>query len=94
VFEGAWNRATQYELNDVVTEDGSSWAALQSNQNVDPAADGGNNWNLMAARGDTGATGPAGPQGAAGPTGPEGPIWESPCERPGRQGILLHQGSV
>ncbi len=80
-FQGAWNGSTLYALGAAVSENGSSYIALQANQSVDPAVDvagSGTNWALLArqgatgATGSTGATGPAGPVGATGLTGPTG----------------------
>ncbi len=85
-FRNAYVSGTQYAAYDVVTESGSTYEAMQSNQNADPASDVAanvGNWALMAQagtagpQGAAGATGPAGPQGSTGltgATGPQGPI--------------------
>ena len=74
-FRDAYIAGTQYSAYDVVTENGATYEALKSNQNVDPASDfaaNGGNWALLAQAGATGATGPAGPAGNTGPAGPTG----------------------
>lgn len=56
---GAWSTATTYLADDVVTHDGSSWRALRTSKGSTPgrvAAD----WQIFAAKGDTGAQGAAG----------------------------------
>jgi hypothetical protein len=75
--QGPWNSAAQYDPNDLVTEGGSSWLALQANSNSKPTSSNPN-WQLVASIGNpgpagaTGAQGPAGPTGAAGAQGPQG----------------------
>jgi hypothetical protein len=64
----AWNsQTTDYALNDVVTDAGSTWrckiaACAAGNE---PATNP-SQWELLAAKGDTGPAGPIGPQGPAG----------------------------
>ncbi len=95
VFRDAWTNTTQYALNDVVTENGSSWVAVQANQNVNPSTDGGTNWQLMAAKGDVGPTGPQGPAGTTGPAGDTGPVGPTgPQGPPGDVGATGPQGPV
>jgi len=63
-YVGSWNSATVYYENQVVSFNGSSWCAKQTNQNSVPATDA--DWYLIAAQGAqgvTGATGVQGPQG-------------------------------
>jgi len=50
-FQGAWSNATNYVLGDVVTYNGSSWYALQANNNSAPVE--GANWTLIASKGDS-----------------------------------------
>ena len=78
---GAWSAGISYVLNDLVSSGGSTWRALQANSNSAPAQ-GNPDWQVFAAKGDTGESGepgtqgPAGatgPRGSAGPTGPAGP---------------------
>ncbi len=64
---GAWSAAAPYGANDLVTHQGSSWLAKRRNVNRQPAE--GSDWELFAAKGETG---PEGPAGEAGPTGPAG----------------------
>jgi hypothetical protein len=74
-FQKAWNSATAYSVNSVVTEGGSSYVALKASTAVDPANDvatSGGNWAVMAAAGATGASGATGVTGATGPQGPIG----------------------
>src|SRR6266404_2486276 len=76
--KGQWNGSTAYVANDVVFFEGSTYAALQANTNVQPPGPG--TWDLLAQKGDKGAVGPQGPVGPAGqagvpgPTGPRGEI--------------------
>jgi tail collar domain/collagen triple helix repeat protein len=81
-FRGPWSAATAYAVNDVATENGSSYVALKTNTATDPATDvsgSGGNWAVIAAGGAKGTTGavgaqgPVGPTGATGPAGPQGP---------------------
>jgi len=75
-FRGAWDAATLYRENDVVTEGGSAFVARNDNVGVDPtfvAEVLGGDWALMAAKGDIGPTGPQGEQGPQGTIGPQGP---------------------
>lgn len=80
-YKGTWSSSTPYSKNDVVTLSGSTYLSLKSSSAVNPATDvsgTGNNWALIAQKGDVGATGatglqgPAGPQGIQGPAGPTG----------------------
>lgn len=64
---GAWNGATAYVPYDVVSHNGSSWAAIANSTNIVPAE--GAAWTLLAAKGDQG---PAGAQGEQGPAGSGG----------------------
>jgi hypothetical protein len=81
-FRGPWTSTTAYSVNDVATEGGSSYVALEASTASDPAIDvmgSGANWAVIAAGGAKGTTGavgargPAGPQGPAGAAGPVGP---------------------
>lgn len=71
-YKAAWTSAAAYSANDVVTENGTSYVALQANSAVDPAADvnnSGGNWAILAlagAQGQQGLQGPAGPSGTNG----------------------------
>jgi Collagen triple helix repeat (20 copies) len=81
LYENTWTSSTPYTLNNVVTENGTSYVALTNNTAVDPANDvstSGGNWAIVAAAGaqgpagSTGAIGPAGTTGAIGPAGAQG----------------------
>ncbi len=53
-FKGAWNNSTLYAIGDAVSENGSSYIALASNTNIDPATDvsgSGGHWAVLAATG-------------------------------------------
>lgn len=73
-FKSAWLNTTTYNVDDVVTYQGSSYLALLTNTNIPPDTDV-TKWSLLAQKGDpgpTGATGAQGPQGPVGATGPQG----------------------
>lgn len=54
-FRGPWDGATAYVMGDVVSDAGSSWAALAPNTNVTPTE--GASWTLLAGKGADGADG-------------------------------------
>jgi len=63
-WQGNWNNAINYVVNDIVMDNGSAYVAVTNNINSEPpSAD----WNLFVS---VGATGPVGPTGPAGPPGP------------------------
>lgn len=68
-WRGAWVSGTTYAENDGVTYDGSSYRRLIDGDGTTPPSSDTTNWELIAAKGDTGAVGPTGP------TGPEGIDW-------------------
>lgn len=80
--QGAWSSGNNYLQYNAVTYEGSSYwctnASGVSGSTTPPPSDT-SNWQLIAAKGDTGSTGSTGPQGppgetgAAGATGPAGP---------------------
>jgi len=70
-YRGAWSGGTGYSANDAVTLSGSTYLALTSSTNVNPAGDVGH-WSLLTAAGATGAQGLQGVQGTTGPTGAAG----------------------
>jgi len=72
-FVGAWNVATTYAINQVVTAGGSTYLALKASTAVDPVTDTSATWTLLAAKGADGAKGDTGPAGAVGAIGPVGP---------------------
>jgi hypothetical protein len=63
-FRGPW-QAQNYENNDVVTRDGSSWFAVEFPGPADVPGNSPSHWILVAAKGDTGDRGAQGPPGAA-----------------------------
>lgn len=65
--QGVWSSATAYQVDDVVTLNGSSFLALQgsTNQTPTPGADTAY-WRVLAVKGDAGAAGATGPTGPAG----------------------------
>ena len=65
-FVGIWSSVATYALNDIVSFNGSSYAATGTpTTGVDPAADV-TNWALIASVGAQGPTGPQGQQGVQG----------------------------
>ncbi len=74
--QGAWNRNTAYVANDVVTQLGSVWRALEDNKNKSPSVQANAAlWEKFVSKGDAGTAGPKGDQGdqgAAGATGSQG----------------------
>ena len=62
--KGAYSSSTQYEKNDVVTYEGSSYVSLQSTQGNAPTNT--TYWQLLANKGETGAKGDKGDTGATG----------------------------
>jgi hypothetical protein len=71
-----WSSSTTYQVGQVVfcaacTTNGSSYAALATNTNVDPSTHP-IMWNPIAQSGATGSQGATGPQGAAGAAGATG----------------------
>jgi len=51
-FKGPWSSSAAYAVGDAVSENGSSYIAIQANTNVDPATDAaaaGGNWGVLAA---------------------------------------------
>lgn len=55
-WEGQWSSSTTYAIDDVVEYNGSSYIAIQAGTNKVPASEP-TYWELMAAKGDTGAGG-------------------------------------
>ena len=62
--KGAYNSATQYEKNDVVTYQGSSYVSLQATKGNAPTNT--TYWQLIAEKGTKGDTGATGQTGATG----------------------------
>jgi hypothetical protein len=103
VWLGTWDAYIEYEVNDVVQHEGSSYLCIQEyngglQPNYNPTY-----WSLVAQKGDQGEQGPQGPQGpqgvqglrgltgftgATGATGPQGPGGPQGPEGPqGPQGV-------
>lgn len=73
-WRGAWLTGTAYALLDAVQQGGSSYLCTTAHTSGVFATDlAANRWELVAAKGDTGATGATGATGPAGDTGPTGP---------------------
>jgi len=85
--KGIWSAFANYSANHQVSHEGTSYVAQRPSTGVVPAE--GDDWTLLAAKGEGGAQGvkgdkgdrgfqgligPAGPQGPEGPTGPQGPV--------------------
>lgn len=51
VWRGVWSVLTPYIPYDVVSRNNSSYVCITGNTGIDPATDGGANWQLMAAAG-------------------------------------------
>lgn len=68
-FTGAYNSATTFSVGDVMTDAGSSYVWINPTPGAGHPAPDPIYWQLLAAKGDTGA---AGTDGAPGPTGPAG----------------------
>lgn len=92
VWRGAWNSSTSYVVDDAVTLNGTSYIAIANNSNDSPPSA---NWQVVSAKGDTGAggatgatgaTGAAGATGAQGPQGPQGPA--GPDGAAGRKSVI------
>ena len=94
-FIGPWLGTRAYAIDDLATLDGASWRARRVNTNKRPNLNPFD-WQIFAARGDTGLkgnTGAQGPQGPTGNTGPKGPEGEKgPAGATGAQGPQGVQG--
>jgi hypothetical protein len=66
-WQGAWDAAANYVVDDAVIHDGSSWRAVRANTNVAPVE--GADWALIARRGDDGQGG-----GTVTSVGADGPL--------------------
>jgi hypothetical protein len=84
-FRVTFDPTATYAAYDVVTFNGSSYAAKAATNPGDPAPDTNPNWSLMAQHG---GAGPAGVAGAVGPQGPAGPQG-----LPGPQGLMGLSGA-
>jgi hypothetical protein len=89
IFQGAYSSATEYQIDNVVLYNNSSYIALAANQAVEPDLNPAE-WSLMAAQGAAGAAGTPGPAGAAGAPGPAGS--QGPQGQMGATGATGAQG--
>jgi hypothetical protein len=69
-WRGAWDASVAYRVDDAVSHEGSSWVALAASRDVVPVE--GNDWSLLAAKGDMGERGQQGETGPPGSVGPQG----------------------
>ncbi len=70
-WQGAWDIATAYAADDVVSRNGNSYIALAATLGDAPESSPAE-WSLMSQKGDTGATGATGAQGIQGIAGTNG----------------------
>jgi hypothetical protein len=68
---GAWDSATTYATDDLVTLHGSTWRAQRTNLGKTPSSNA-QDWEKFVSKGDTGVAGPIGPRGVQGHRGPRG----------------------
>ena len=81
--KGEYDPSTAYKALNIVSQNGSSYVAIQDTQGNPPTNTA--YWQLLSQRGEQGAQGiqgPAGPQGEQGPVGPQGPPGEAGPEGP------------
>lgn len=64
IFKGTWNSSTSYSKLDVVYHSGNSYVASASSKGAIPSTTS-SVWQILAAKGDTGATGAKGDKGEA-----------------------------
>ena len=87
VWQGLWDNATTYALNDTVSYNSASWWVYSGpiGPTTSPPDIDTTHWALLAAQGAPGPIGPIGPQGVQGEIGPTGPI--------GPQGLIGAKGN-
>lgn len=81
--KGEYDPDTAYKALNIVSQNGSSYVAIQDTQGNPPTDT--TYWQLLAQRGEQGKQGiqgPAGPQGEQGPVGPQGPPGETGPQGP------------
>lgn len=81
--KGEYDPNTAYKALNIVSQNGSSYVAIQDTQGNPPTNT--TYWKLLSQRGEQGAQGiqgPAGPQGEQGPVGPQGPPGETGPQGP------------
>lgn len=102
-FQGAWLTGTTFTVDDLVTNNGSTYACTLNHTSsaTDEPGVGANTdtyWTLFVEKGDTGPTGPTGPQGETGEQGPQGIQGETGPQGPegpqGPQGVQGIQGET
>jgi hypothetical protein len=76
-YQGSYNPAASYGLNDIVSYQGSSYISLVAGNGGNAPSSSPGQWGVMAlgavgVQGPTGLTGPQGPPGLTGPAGPVG----------------------
>ena len=90
--QGPWIATQSYQIDDVVTDLGSSWLAIAAGRNRRPASNPAF-WQKFVSKGDAGAQGIPGAAGAAGAAGPQGPAGTAgPKGSTGSQGPAGPQG--
>lgn len=81
--KGEYNPSTAYKALNIVSQNGSSYVAIQDTQGNPPTNT--TYWQLLAQRGEQGkqgVQGPQGPRGEQGPAGPQGPPGETGPQGP------------
>ncbi len=94
-YQGDYNQAASYGLNDIVSYQGSSYISLVAGNVGNTPGTSAGPWGVMAlgAVGVQGPTGLAGPQGPPGLTGPRGPVGSQGLQGlPGAAGAAGAQG--
>ena len=73
IWQGVWSSTFNYQVDDVVGYQGSSYISLGNSINIAPTSSNGSlSWGLMAASGSVGGIGATGVAGAPGSTGGAG----------------------
>ena len=86
-IRGPWDPGATYNVNDVVSYDGSSYVATVSDDLGHQPDVSAQDWTILAGKGDSGTTGAQGPKGDTGATGPQGPAGtQGPAGPQGPQG--------
>ena len=68
-FKGIWNGAATYEIDNVVSYEGSAYVSIVNANLGNNPGTSASSWTVLAEKG----SGTQGPTGAAGPIGPQGP---------------------
>lgn len=61
-WQGTWDATPEYQIDDVVSYQGSAYVAVDASEGVQPSADS-DAWDLLAMRGEQGPEGPPGVSG-------------------------------